>query len=65
MRVGDGEVGCEHRRSDFAAVRVVADKFVDETWTLGWLGPCQRSIPKGRQPKSKRMKPRQDLRIFS
>ena len=26
VRVGDGEVGCEHGRRDFAAVRAVTDK---------------------------------------
>ena len=29
VRVGDGEVGCEHRRSDFVAVRAVADEGID------------------------------------
>ena len=36
--VGDGEVGCEHRRGDFVAVRAVADEGVDQARALGWLG---------------------------
>ena len=35
--VGDGEVGCEHRRGDFAAVRAVADEGIDKAWALGRL----------------------------
>lgn len=38
VRVGDGKVGCEHGRGDFAAVGAIADEGVDQARALGWLG---------------------------
>jgi len=37
--VGDGEVGCEHGRGDFVAVRAVADEGIDQARGFGW--ECQ------------------------
>lgn len=42
VRVGDGEVGCEHGRGDFAAVGAVADEAVDQAGALGWLVVVKR-----------------------
>jgi len=42
VRVGDGEVGCEHGRGDFAAVRAVANEGVDQACALDWLGIWRR-----------------------
>ena len=42
VRVGDGEVGCEHGGGDFAAVGAVADEAVDQTGALGWLVVVKR-----------------------
>ncbi len=38
VRVGDGEVGCEHGGGDFVAVGAVADEGVDQAGALGRLG---------------------------
>jgi hypothetical protein len=38
VRVGDGEVGCEHGRGDFVAVGAVADEAADQARAMGWLG---------------------------
>lgn len=38
VRVGNGKVGGEHGRGDFAAVRAIADEGVNQTRALGWLG---------------------------
>ena len=40
--VGDGEVGREHGRGDFAAVCAVADEAVDQARALGWLAVVKR-----------------------
>ena len=37
VRVGDGEVGCEHGRGDFVTVRAVADEGVNQAGALRWL----------------------------
>jgi hypothetical protein len=37
VRIGDGEVGCEHGRGDFPTVHAVADKGVDETRSFSRL----------------------------
>ncbi|KAF7966236.1 hypothetical protein HWV62_39459 [Athelia sp. TMB] len=43
VRIVDGEVGCEHGRRDFAAVRAVADEGVDQAGAFDWL-EMQRCI---------------------
>lgn len=47
VRVGDGEVGCEHGRRDLAAVGAVADEGGDQAGTLGWLGGLEAVLGKG------------------
>ena len=42
VRVGDGEVGCEHGRGDFAAVRAVTDEAINQARALGWLVVVKR-----------------------
>lgn len=42
VRVGDGEVGCEHGGGDFVAVRAVAEEGFDQARALGWLGVWRR-----------------------
>jgi hypothetical protein len=37
VRIGNDEVGREHRCSDFSAVATVADERSQETRALGWL----------------------------
>ncbi len=48
VRVGDGEIGCEHGRGDFVAVRAVADEGVDQAGALGWLG-CLEAVLENRR----------------
>jgi hypothetical protein len=48
MRVGDSEVGGEHRGGNFPTVSTVADKGVNQARAFGWLGGIETQGRKGK-----------------